>query len=333
MLLFKRLRLLVYRSVKAFFDDGCSQRAAAISYYVLFSIFPLVIFSVGIMGLVLKDSKLQNDLVNNIMNNIPLSQDEGRNDVTQALQNVAKTRSGAIGIIGLLGLAWSGSSMFGVVRSSLNNAFHAQANRPVVVGKLVDLALVLAFAPFFIASVVATSGLRYAQRASQDLPVLSRLAEATGLGWDIAAVVLPILISSVAFFLLYWLIPSRRVNARYVVPGALLAAVLFEIVKIGFNVYIEHFSSYDVVFGSLGAVVAFLFWVYISANIMLIGAEVVSELPDIAAGRFDVPRPSTEPTLPLSKKVLRLLTSLVVRRSDHAETPHRDEEAAPGESR
>ena len=329
----RRLRVLVYRSVKAFVDDGCSQRAAAISYYVLFSIFPLVIFSVGIMGLVLKDTKLQNDLVNNIMDNIPLSQDKGRNDVTQALQNVAHTRSGAIGIIGLIGLAWSGSSMFGVVRSALNNAFHGQANRPLVMGKLIDLGLVLAFAPFFVGSVVATSALRYAQTRSESLPVLSHLADELGTGWAIAAIVLPILISCVAFFLLYWLIPSRRVKARYVLPGALLAAVLFEGVKIGFNVYIEHFSSYDVVFGSLGAVVAFLFWVYISANIMLFGAEVVSELPDVAAGRFDAPQPSTQPSQPLGKKVLRLLSSLVVRGPDRTDASRPEEEPAPRESR
>ncbi len=328
----RRSRILAFRSVKAFFDDGCGQRAAAISYYVLFSIFPLVIFSVGIMGLVLKDTKLQNDLVDNIMNNIPLSQDKGRNDVTQALQNVAHTRSGAIGVIGLLGLAWSGSSMFGVVRGALNNAFHGQTNRPLVMGKLIDLGLVLAFAPFFIGSVVATSALRYAQTRSESLPVLSDMARAMGAGWAVAAIVLPILISSVAFFLLYWLIPTRRVKPRYALPGALLAAVLFEGVKIGFNVYIENFSSYDVVFGSLGAVVAFLFWVYISANIMLFGAEVVSEIPDVVAGRFDAPQPSNQPSQPLGKKVLRLLSSLVVRSPDHPESLHQDEEAAQRES-
>lgn len=323
--------MLLFRTVKGYFDDGCSQRAAAISYYVLFSIFPLVIFSVGILGLFLKDTKLQNDLVNNIMDSIPLSQDKGRDEVTSALREVAKDQSGAISIIGLIVLAWSGSAMFGVVRSALNSVFHSPVNRPLVIGKLIDLGLVLAFAPFFVGSIVATSALRYAQRASQDLSVFSDLADQLGFGWSIASLLLPILISSVAFFLLFWLIPARRVKPRYVVPGAVLAAVLFEAVKIGFGVYLEHFSSYDVVFGSLGAVVAFLFWVYLSANIMLVGAEVASELPDIMAGRFDAPQPSTQPSPPLSKKVLRLLGSLVVHSKDKGEAPH-PEETAPSKT-
>ena len=125
-MLFRRLYVLAYRSVKAFFDDECSQRAAAISYYVLFSLFPLMIFSVGMLGLVLKDQALQTDVVDAVMENIPLSSGEGRDDVASTLQNVASTRSSAIGIVGLLALGWSGSAMFGVVRSSLNHVFHVQ---------------------------------------------------------------------------------------------------------------------------------------------------------------------------------------------------------------
>ena len=123
MLRARRSSVLIYRAVKAFFADNCSQRAAALSYYVLFSLFPLLIFSVGILGLVIQDSKLQSDIVDEVMSNIPLSQDEGRNDVRDALAAVARDQSGAIGIFGLLGLAWSGSAVFGVLRSSLNTIF------------------------------------------------------------------------------------------------------------------------------------------------------------------------------------------------------------------
>src|SRR5690606_9493399 len=105
----------------------------------------------------------------------------------------------------------------------------------------------------------------------------------------------PIAISFVAFFMVYWIVPARRLPPKYIVAGALLAAVLFEVVKVGFTVYLENFASYDVVFGSLGAVVAFLFWVFLSANILLLGAEVVSVLPAVIAGRFDERAPSTGP--------------------------------------
>ena len=325
MLPVRRLSVLVMRSLKGYFDDGCSQRAAAISYYVLFSLFPLVIFSVGILGLVLRDQEMQADLVESIMDNIPLSQDEGRDEVTSTLENVATTRGSAIGILGLIVLAWSASSMFGVIRSSLNQVFHVQAPRPIVPQKLLDLGVVLACAPFFIASVVATSALRLARTASEDLHFLGDLPENLGAAWWAASAALPIAISFVAFFLVYWLIPARRTHARYVVPGALLAAVLFEVVKVGFSIYLENFASYDVIFGSLGAVVAFLFWVYLSANILLLSAEFVSELPDVMAGRFDERAPAPGPRKTSREKVLRLLRSLILRPKD--EPPA----AGPGE--
>ena len=316
----RRTRILVFRSVKAYFDDGCSQRAAALSYYVLFSLFPLIIFSVGIIGLFLQDESLQTDLVDEIMANIPLSQDEGRDDVTDALENVASDQSGAIGFIGLIGLAWSGSALFGVLRSSLNVVFNVVQPRPLLIQKLFDLGTVLSFTPFFVLSIAATSTLRVAQRASQDVPVFGDAAEALGLGWQVAAFLLPVVISFFAFFLVYWLVPARHLNARFIVPGALLAAVLFEIVKIGFNIYLENFSNYDVVFGSLGAVVAFLFWVYLSANIMLLGAELASETPAVWAGQFDEPETPPGPRRPLKEKVIRLARGLVMNQPKR-ETP------------
>jgi len=310
---FRRLKVLAYRSVKGYFEDGCGQRAAAISYYVLFSLFPLVIFSVGILGIVLTDEQLQTDIVDAIMKTIPLSQEEGRNDVTSALRQVAQTEtSSALGVLGLIVLGWSGSAMFGVVRSSLNDVYHVRS-RPIVTQKLLDLAWVLAFAPFWIASVFATSVLRLARTKSEDLAFFGDFAESLGGGWWVASTLLPMVLSFVAFFFAYWLIPARRIQPKYIVPGAIFAAILFEAVKIGFNVYIENFTEYNLIFGSLGAVIAFLFWVYLSANILLLGAEVVSELPDVMAGHFDSTQPSNKPRRSFGQKVVRLLRGLVVR--------------------
>ena len=312
-MLLRRSRILVFRTVKAFFEDGCSQRAAALSYYVLFSLFPLLIFSVAIIGLFLQDESLQQDLVNEIMDNIPLSQEEGRDDVTQALDNVTSGQSGAIGLVGLIGLAWSGSALFGVLRSSLNVVFEAEQSRPLLIQKLVDLGIVLSFTPFFVLSIAATSLLRIARRTSEDLALVGDAARALGFGWEIVAFLTPILISFVAFFLVYWLVPARRFQPRYIVPGALLAAVLFEVVKVGFTIYLENFSNYDVVFGSLGAVVAFLFWVFLSANTILLGAELASELPGVAGGLYDQPSRPSGPQRSLGEKVLRLARGLVLR--------------------
>ena len=323
MLLVRRTGILLYRAIRAFYADTCTQRAAALSFYVLFSLFPLIIFSVGILGLVLRDAKLQTDVVNQIMENIPLSPDKGRDDVSDAIAHISRNQSSAIGIFGLLGLAWSGSAVFGVLRNSLNFVFRAQAPRPALVQKLVDLSIVVSLAPFFILSIAATSVLRLARRTSEDLPVLGHIPHALGAGWWIASIILPGLVSCGAFFLVYWLVPTRRLQPRHILPGAVLAAVLFEAVKIGFSVYIENFSNYDIVFGSLGAVVAFLFWIYLSANILLLGAELSSELTAVANGAYA--GPSLGPQRSMRERLARQLRNLVLPPREEVEPPAGDQ--------
>lgn len=287
------------RSVEEFFQDNCSQMAAAISYYVLFSLFPLLIFLVGVMGLLLQDSKLQEDIIDAVLDFIPLSETEGRDDVTNAVQDVAGVGSGALGLLGLVGMAWSGSNMFGIIRRSINTAFDLEQGRPLVQQKLLDLAMVAGLGLFFLASIAATTFLRVVRDRSEDIPHLGDVADRAGFVWDAASFLLPMALSFAAFAVLYWIVPATRVRLRDVWAGALVAAFLFEAAKIGFSIYLENFSSYDLVYGSLGAVVAFLFWVYLGANILLFGAEVASEYPRVLRGDYDAverapPRPLRE---------------------------------------
>ncbi|MEE8519028.1 MAG: YhjD/YihY/BrkB family envelope integrity protein, partial [Dehalococcoidia bacterium] len=95
--LLKTATLLSRRSVEEFFDDNCTQMAAAISYYVLFSLFPLLIFLVGVLGLFLQNSALQQEIIDGVLDLLPLTEDEGRDDVTDAVQGVAGVGSGALG--------------------------------------------------------------------------------------------------------------------------------------------------------------------------------------------------------------------------------------------
>ncbi len=288
--------------------------AAAISYYALFSMFPLMLFWVGVFGLVLQNRHLQQDLVDAVLNYLPLSEDKGRNQVTDAVRAIAGPESSAFSVFGLLGLAWSGSSMFGVIRRSLNTTLGIESRSPVLRRKAADLLMVLAIGLFFGASIAGTAVLRVAQSASA--PFLGGLADSLGFGWSLAAFLLPLLLSFAAFFVLYFIVPAKRMRVVEVWPGALLAALVFELSKTAFAIYVENFSSFDLVFGSLGAVMAFLFWVYLSANVLLIGAEVVSAYPDAAFGQL--PLPAGPPT-PLPARLGRLLLSMVVHGREEVE--------------
>lgn len=95
--------------------------------------------------------------------------------------------------------------------------------------------------------------------------------------WYLGMALLPLAFSFVIFALVYRFVPNDRISWRDVWPGALLAAFLFEVAKNAFAWYLANFANYSLVCGSLGAVIAFLFWSYLSALILLLGAELASE--------------------------------------------------------
>ena len=316
----RRLWLLAKHSVLGFVDDNCPQMAAAISYYVLFSLFPLVIFAIGVLGLVLQDSDIERRLVDELTGLLPVDAG-GAGNVKDAVGELTGAASSVLGVLGLIGLAWAASAMFAVIRRSLDIAFDLSGRRPFVRQKLVDFGMMALLGVIFLASFGATTTLRVAQEAIEDVQVLGDVATALGFGWAVAAFIVPAILSFVAFSILYWLVPATHVRLRHVWPGALLAAVLLETIKLAFGIYLEHFSRYDLIFGSLGAVVAFLFLVFLSANTLLLGAKISATYPRAARGEYD--RPPGLPRRTLRENAWRAVRGLVVHDDEE-----RDEEPA-----
>ena len=330
------IRVLVRETVREFGDDQCPQLAAGISYYVLFSIFPLALLFLAISGLMLANESLRADLVDNLFDALPLSEGEGREDLESAISGVT-TGISLAGLVSIVGLMWSASGMMGALRRALNQAWDTDYKRRFLHGKLLDFVMVLSLGILMGLSVGATIFLQVARRVSDDLSdALGPLGSGATLSLEVVAVFVPLLISFVTFMVLFKFVPSVKTRFRSIWPGALLAAVLFEGVKNGFAFYLRSFGNYDAIYGSLGTVVAFLFFVYVSANIMLLGAEMAAEWPRVIHGYYDdVPedevqkRESAEPREPLSRRLRAALTGLFrgdERAPDHiADRAGRDE--------
>ena len=299
---------------EGFFKDDCPQMAAAISYYALFSIFPLLIFLTGLAGILLQDRDSQDRVIDEVLKNIPFDQGEGRDTVTDAVRGVSQGGA-TISILGLLGMAWSGSAVFGAVRRALNTIFDDKAwMRPFVQQKLVDLAMVVAVGLFFLSSIASTAALRVVRAHSEQLASWGQ-AEVL---WDIASFLIPLVLSFGAFVFLYAFIPARRRGFHDIWPGALFAAVLFDVAKISFSIYIEHFANYDVVYGSLGAIIALMFWIYVSSNVMLLGAELAGAFarPPRGEARSEI----TKTRVPLRIAAVRFIRRLFVAEPGDAES-------------
>ncbi len=261
------------RSYGEFSRNHGSIFAAAITYYVIFSLFPLLIFLVAVFGMVVHDPEMQTRAVNSIMRQIPQAL-KFRSELETAISGVASTQNGLLGLVGLVGLVWTASGMFGALRRALNNAFDVESKRSYVRGRALDVMSVLVVLVLSLLSVALTTTIGVF-RATSDQYFHGFLVN---LGWAAVYLLLPLAISWCVFFATYRWIPNHTLNRRELWLGSLIAATGFELAKAGFGIYVANFAHYSEVYGTLGGVVAFMFFVYLVSNIVIFGAELSSEL-------------------------------------------------------
>ncbi len=244
------------------------------------------------------------------------------NLVTDTIRGISGV-SGALSVIGLLVSAYSASAMFASIRKSLNVVWSVKSRRPYFQQKLIDLAMVFIFGLILLVSVAGTITLRAIREFSDD--ALGPLSTGTSIFWDIVPFLLLAVFSFLLFAAIYRYVPATRIQFRDIWPGVLLATLLFEAMKNAFALYIANFDNFDVAFGALGGIMIFLVWVYATANIMLIGAEMASEYPRV---RSDVYRREQTPAGPArtsSERAWRVVRGLFV----HAQ-PRREQPQEPG---
>ena len=283
---------LAQRSIAEFIADHCPQYAAAIAYHVLFSLFPLAIVLAAIFGIVVSATGTRADVVDTIVNYIPLSE-SGDQQLRKLLEGATGNLS-ALGLVGLVGLVYAASGMMAAIRLALNQAWDVTQFRPFLRGKLIDLALLLVTAVLALCSLGATIAVRTAGH------VAGRIGVDLGSGWVgwLLGLIVPLVLGFGVVLFLYRVVPASEVRLADAWPGALLVASIWVVLENLFAVYVEHFGNYNAVYGSLGAVIAFMFFVYLTSLVFLLGAEVASEWPRVRERIARGETPEEGPPLP-----------------------------------
>ena len=256
------------RAIEDLFRDRLPQYAASISFHVLFSLFPLTIVLVSIFGLVLQDDELRQRVIDELVDVLPVSE-SGQEDVANSIEGIATPLS-AIGLISLVALIWGASGMMTSLRVGLETALNVERGRPAAHAKLVDFAL-LAIAGLLVLLVVGLSAILGFFRGPID-DVADRLgidAYVSFLFQDGTQLVLVALLT----LGLYRFVPARRLRTRGAVAGAILTSVLTWGATKLLAILFADFSRYNLIYGSLAGVMTFLFYVYVVALILLLGAE------------------------------------------------------------
>lgn len=307
--MFRRGWVLTKHTYLSFTRDDCMQLAAAISYYVLFSIVPLAIFIVSVFGFFLNSASIRDEIVNRVLDVVPLTQTDGRTAVENALDNVKRV-SGPIAAAGLIATLWTASAVFASIRKSLNRVWMLTEHRPFAQQKLIDFLQVGVLGAILLASMIATGVLRYVRQLAPHNA--GPFASHSPL-WEIPSIGLPAALSFATFALLYRIVPAARPRWRDALPGALVATLLFEALKDSFAFYVANFNSFDVVYGSLAGVLLFLLYTYLSAAILLIGAELARTFQRYHAGEFQHEISPRTPAPPVATRAFRAFKGLFVR--------------------
>ncbi len=287
-LIAKRITFLVrmmQQAIHEFLDDNCIHLSAAISYYLILSLFPLILAALSILSHFSEPADAQAKVIEVIRDVLPFSK-ELVTDIMRDLAPTWKTAS-AIGIIGLI---WAGTGIFNAIRKSLNTAWGIKQSRPFLRERLIEFAMMLGLVVFLIVYVGMTAGFNYFEGTEF---FKKHLADASLL-WESLVILASIVIAFVGFLLLYRFIPNTRVPWKNVWIGALIGAVLFEIVKNFFVWMVGQSASYSLVYGTLSAFIAVMVWAYTSAMILLFCAKLISIYPRMKSSLLEETHVETE---------------------------------------
>ena len=268
---------LARRTWRELGDDHSTDLAASIAYYSVLSFFPLAIGLVSLFSFVMEADVVEIEVHRFFQTYLP-----GSRGILNANVEAVNNIRGVLGILSLVGLLWSASLLFGAVTRAVNRAWDIEEDRPFYIDKPRQILMALSVGPFFLISLALSSGLQFI--GNEDIPILGSLAFLEHNGINALFRPVPFVFTFVIFLLIYKFTPMTPTYWRYVWPGALLAALLFEAAKSIFIFYLDHYAVYERIYGTLASVIVLLAWAYVSGFIVVIGAEVSSEYYRIRVG-------------------------------------------------
>ncbi|MEW2560656.1 MULTISPECIES: YihY/virulence factor BrkB family protein [Streptomyces] len=259
-------------AVREFKDDELTDRAAALTYYGVLSLFPALLVLVSLLGLTGKSA------TDKVLDNLrQLTPGSARDIITRAveqLQGNAGTGS-LMAIVGLVLAVWSASGYIAAFIRAANRVYDMPEGRPVWKILPLRVALTVVLMILAVASaliVVFTGGI--ARQAGSALGI----GDAALTVWAIAKWPVLVVLVTLMIALLYWAAPNAKVKGfRWITPGSLLALLIWMIASAGFAFYVANFASYNKTYGTMAGVIVFLVWLWITNLAILLGLEFDAE--------------------------------------------------------
>jgi len=260
-------------------DDDVWGRAAQLAYYFLLALFPLLIFLTAALGLMLGYGEgLRASLFNYLSQVMPASAFQL---VDTTMNEIAASSNAGKLSFGLLAALWAASNGMGAITQALNAAYDVKEARPWWKQRLVAIALTMSLSVLVIAALLL---ILWGGKLADFLATDYGLGGFFAIVWKIFQWPLVFAFMVTSFALIYYYAPDVRDQKwKWLTPGSAIGVLLWLLVSFGFKLYLQYFNSYPKTYGSLGAVIVLMLWLFFMGSSILIGSEINSEIEHAAA--------------------------------------------------
>ena len=260
-------------------EDEVFTRSAALSFYFVAALVPMLFFMMAMLGLFGRSHDLQSDLFSYAGRFMP---PDAFTLLQKTLKEITTNSTGLKLVIGLLLALWSGSGGMRSIMDALNRCYHVKDSRPYWKQILISVAMTVIIAALTItALVIVLYGAAIANFVGSHL----NLSAVTVLAWRVVQWPVALFFVVLSFAIMYYWSPDAKQDWAWITPGSLIGVLLWIVASIGFRVYLHFSNSFSKTYGSLGGVIILLYWLFITGFAILIGGEINSEIEHAAAER------------------------------------------------
>lgn len=254
--------------------------AAKLAYYFLLALFPLLIFLTSAIGLIVGGTGMRHTLFQYLARVMPSSASQL---IDSTMLEVTNSSSAGKLSFGLLLALWAASTGMEAITEALNTAYNVEETRPWWKRRLAAVLLTVGLSVLIIAALALVIG---GGRLADYLAAVFGFGSAFTWAWKILQWPMALAFMLSAFALIYYFAPDLRdQDWKWITPGAVLGIALWLLASFGLKGYLHFFNSYSTTYGSLGAVIILMLWLYLTGLAVLIGGEVNAEIENVAAQR------------------------------------------------
>ncbi|MDQ6683138.1 MAG: YihY/virulence factor BrkB family protein [Chloroflexota bacterium] len=253
-------------AVSGFIGHEALQYAGSMAYFAVLSIFQLLVLGVVVFSLFVGQGQARQFVIDQVSAGSPIDPKL----ISTVIDSVIKSRGG-ISVVGFLLLMWSALGIFSALNTGIARAFGSPQPRPFLKDKLVGLFLIFVTGLLTVASVVTGILTGIVQGAAGTI-VSSVPGGAFAL--SLIGLLVPLLLIFAAILVMYRIVPNRKVSFAEVLPGAVVAALLWSVLRVGFTYYATHIANYKSAFGPISTGISLLVFLYFANLVLLLGAEV-----------------------------------------------------------